>query len=69
MFICYTVPSQCLVTNTAQRLQKKGQLASYATKVGLQMEVKLGADAWAVQAPFERVGRSCALSVSGTLLR
>ncbi|CAF1131387.1 unnamed protein product [Adineta steineri] len=42
------VPSQMLLSKT---LQKPGQLMSVATKVGIQINAKLGGEIWAVQIP------------------
>ncbi|CAF3532884.1 unnamed protein product [Rotaria socialis] len=42
------VPSQMLLSKT---LQKQGQLMSVATKVGIQINAKLGGEIWAVQIP------------------
>jgi aubergine-like protein len=46
------VPSQMLLSKT---LQKQGQLMSVATKVGIQINAKLGGEIWSVQIPSKTI--------------
>ena len=44
----------------SRRLQKPGQLMSVATKVGIQINAKLGGEIWSVQIPV-RSSSSCVM--------
>ena len=46
------VPSQCIVSNT---LRKKERVMSVATKVAIQMNIKLGGQAWTCDIPLDNV--------------
>ncbi|CAF3687711.1 unnamed protein product [Rotaria socialis] len=48
LYVHCPVPSQMLLSKT---LQKPGQLMSVATKVGIEINAKLGGEIWAVQIP------------------
>lgn len=46
------VPSQCLVSNT---LRKKERIMSVATKIAIQMNIKLGGQAWSTDIPLNNL--------------
>jgi aubergine-like protein len=47
-----TVPSQVVLSKT---LQRKDMLLSVATKVAIQLNVKMGGEVWAVEIPVSIV--------------
>lgn len=52
MFIhIISVPSQVVVGRT---ISKKQMLMSVCTKIGIQLNVKLGGEAWAVEIPVSK---------------
>lgn len=48
MVVVVPVPSQVVVGRT---ISKKQMLMSVCTKIGIQLNVKLGGEAWAVEIP------------------
>jgi len=48
VFVVVLVPSQVIVGRT---ISKKQMLMSVCTKIGIQLNVKLGGEAWAVEIP------------------
>lgn len=48
MVVVVPVPSQVIVGRT---ISKKQMLMSVCTKIGIQLNVKLGGEAWAVEIP------------------
>lgn len=48
VFVVVPVPSQVIVGRT---ISKKQMLMSVCTKIGIQINVKLGGEAWAVEIP------------------
>ena len=51
-FIIILVPSQVIVGRT---ISKKQMLMSVCTKIGIQLNCKLGGEAWAVEIPVSTV--------------
>jgi len=46
------VPSQCVISKT---LSKKAMLMSVCTKIGIQLNCKLGGEVWAVEIPMKKL--------------